>query len=109
MEQSRNFLWTSIFTIHAVQIKLVYVNCFEWPVNWHIRWFHPPLHLRCIPALEKAIVDVDAAYDSCNEAWARGEADKFRSDGFLDSETDLDLRKIEPMFWHIFLPECCSQ
>ena len=38
---------------------------------------------RCIPALETAIREVDAAYDSCNEAWARGEADKFRSSELL--------------------------
>lgn len=38
---------------------------------------------RCLPALEVAIKDVDGAFDSCNEAWARGEADKFRSNELL--------------------------
>ena len=38
---------------------------------------------RCIPALQSCIKDIDNAYDSCNEAWARGEADKFRSKEFL--------------------------
>ena len=42
-----------------------------------------PLQPRCVPALEASIKEVDAAYDSCNEAWARGEADKFRSTTFL--------------------------
>jgi hypothetical protein len=41
--------------------------------------------LRCLPALEKAIKEVDGAYDACNEAWALGEADKFRSQKSLDS------------------------
>lgn len=40
-------------------------------------------HPRCIPALEASIREVDQAYDSCNEAWARGEADKFRSTELL--------------------------
>lgn len=40
-------------------------------------------HPRCVPSLENAIKEVDAAYDSCNEAWAQGEADKFRSVKFL--------------------------
>ena len=38
---------------------------------------------RCVPALESAIREVDQAYDSCNEAWARGEADKFHSSTLL--------------------------
>ena len=38
-----------------------------------------PAAPRCIPALEAAVKEVDMAYDSCNEAWARGEADKFGS------------------------------
>ena len=37
------------------------------------------VRLRCLPALEAAIKEVDQSYDSCNEAWAQGEADKFRS------------------------------
>ena len=34
---------------------------------------------RCVPTLEAAVKEVDGSYDLCNEAWARGEADKFRS------------------------------
>ena len=34
---------------------------------------------RCVPTLESSVKEVDSAYDQCNEAWARGEADKFRS------------------------------
>ncbi len=40
-------------------------------------------NLRCIPALEKSIQDIDGVYDSCNDAYAQGEADKFRSAKFL--------------------------
>lgn len=46
------------------------------PANIH------PSRLRNIPALEACIREIDAAYDSCNEAMARGEADKFRSEQF---------------------------
>lgn len=34
--------------------------------------------------LENEIKKVDAQYDLCNEAWARGEADKFATDELLD-------------------------
>ena len=44
---------------------------------------HRLAHSRCVPALEASIKEVDQAYDSCNEAWARGEADKFRTAAFL--------------------------
>ena len=46
------------------------------------------LRPRCVPALETSIKEVDAAYDSCNEAWARGEADKFRSQSSLTQLLD---------------------
>ena len=41
--------------------------------------------LRCLPALNAAIKEIDGAYDSCNEAWAVGESEKFQSKKFLDS------------------------
>ena len=34
--------------------------------------------------LEGEIKKVDAQYDLCNEAWARGEADKFATEELLD-------------------------
>ena len=42
------------------------------------------LPLRCVATLEAEIKKVDQQYDLCNEAWAKGEADKFASDEFLD-------------------------
>ena len=77
-------VWTSIHhsgffqnTIHGYQFWVL-------PVGIHFQKTSSRLgHPRCIPALEASIREVDQAYDSCNEAWARGEADKFRSSELL--------------------------
>lgn len=57
---------------------------------------------RCIPALQNCIKDIDQAYDACNEAWARGEADKFRSKEFLTSKLDIySESSCNPSWWLI--------
>ena len=43
-----------------------------------------PSQLRCVHTIESEIKKVDQQYDLCNEAWARGEADKFKSQELLD-------------------------
>ena len=63
---------------------------------WNRQWCSQPLDPRCVPALEQAVKDVDASYDSCNEAWARGEADKFRS---KELQTQLLRKATLNRFW----------
>ena len=41
---------------------------------------------RCVTTLEAEIKKVDAQYDLCNEAWAKGEADKFKTPELPDLE-----------------------
>ena len=66
---------------------------FVWPEIICNHLPHHPVLPRCIPSLETAIKEVDGAFDSCNEAWARGEADKFRSKEFLIFQLTLTILK----------------
>lgn len=44
----------------------------------------PAFSPRCAKTLEAEIKKIDAQYDLCNEAWAKGEQDKFWGDELLD-------------------------
>ena len=52
----------------------------------HLFFSYPAtlLPLRCVVTLEAEIKKVDQQYDLCNDTWAKGEADKFASEEFLD-------------------------
>ena len=47
--------------------------------------------------LEAEIKKVDQQYDLCNEAWAKGEADRFATDEFLDQNVCLLKRTPSPL------------
>lgn len=56
-------------------------NCPSSPMHGLI--FGMTARARCISTLESEIKKIDAEYDKCNETWAQGEMDQFRSDKFL--------------------------
>ena len=45
---------------------------------------NPAFSPRCAKTLEAEIKKIDAQYDLCNEAWAKGEQEKFWGDELLD-------------------------
>ena len=78
-------LFQKFFRFHCKYINVCIGPClYSGPSCPHPSCLQPSYpHPRCVPSLENAIKEVDSAYDSCNEAWAQGEADKFRSVKFL--------------------------
>lgn len=77
----KTFLYLHCLVSAAFEFKM-YMFPKKDPQYFQLPGWQQHMHLRCIGPLEDALKDVDGAYDSCNEAWARGEADKFRSTEF---------------------------
>ena len=58
----------------------------EFTIPFHIAFSNlasKVVAFRCIGSLEQSITDIDKHYDSCNEAWAKGEVENFGTEPSL--------------------------
>ena len=88
-EWLRTYLWPQEFCLHNPHFENMFLltprnNHFNLPYSTQSQG-QPAFYPRCAKTLEQEIKKIDAQYDLCNEAWAKGEQDKFWGDELPDT------------------------